>query len=401
MTRMVQTGSFRWMKSINKSIILNVIRQQGPIPRAEIAKVTQLTPPTVTNIVGELLDAGIVVECELGESTGGRKPILLRINASTFGVIGVYAGVDRIHALSADLDGNIEGEAEALIPPNPDRAVYIRSIIDVIHQLAAPISRSGRPLLGMGVGMNGWVDNERGISLCSPNLHLQNIPLRDILEREFAVPVEVENGVRTLAMGESWFGEGLEVEDFISVDIGAEVGAAFVMKKNLVYGPSFTAGELGHTTVDSDGPLCRCGNRGCLEVFASSSAMIKRVQEGLDAGVVSLLAHSKGTLTSRKIFEAARIGDAFAMEVLIDIGGYLGIGLANVVNLFNPRRIILCGEMINQAPFVVNTIRETVERRALATPVADVTILPTGLGKNGGAIGAFTLVLQKLFQPQH
>ncbi|WP_091834730.1 ROK family transcriptional regulator [Marininema halotolerans] len=401
MPRTMQTGSFRWMKSINKSIILNVIREKGPIPRAEIAKVTQLTPPTVTNIVGELLDAGIVVESDLGESTGGRKPILLRINASAFSVIGVYAGVDKIRAMSADLDGNLEGEAEVPIPPNPDRSFYIRSIIDTIHQLAAPIHHSGRPLLGIGVGMSGWVDHEQGISLSCPSLNLRNIPLRDLLEREFSVPVEVENGVRTLAMGESWFGEGREIADFICVHIGNEVNAAFVKEHSLVYSPSFTAGELGHTTVDIEGPLCGCGNRGCLEVFGSSVAMVRRAQEGLDQGVISSLNHHEGPLSERVLFEAAREGDEFARAVLVDTGRYLGIGLANIVNLFNPRRIILCGDLISEVPYVLHSLQETVEQRALATPVADVTIVPAGLGRNGGPMGAVTLVLMKLFQPQH
>ena len=267
----IKTGSFRWMKSINKSTILNVIRLQGPLSRAEIAKVTHLTPPTVTNIVSELLREGWVVECELGESTGGRKPILLNINHKAFNVVGVYAGVKTIRVLSADLAGNTGEERLLSVPARPSGKIYADLLIEAVGSVADRIREKGIPLLGIGVGMHGLVDPREGVSRFAPNLPFSDLPLRSILEEKFSVSVEVENDVRARAVGESWFGHGRGADPFICVHVGTGVGAGMMYEGRLLYGPTFTAGELGHTVIDPAGPACGCGNRGCLEAFVSGS----------------------------------------------------------------------------------------------------------------------------------
>ncbi|PTX64443.1 MarR family transcriptional regulator [Melghirimyces profundicolus] len=404
MSRSIPTGSFQWMKSINKSAILNVIRLQGPISRAEIAKVTKLTSPTVTNIVAELLESGLVVESDRGVSTGGRKPILLKINGSAFGVIGVYAGARKVEALAADLDGNTSDETHLPVPPRPTAEQFVSIVKEAVRQVAEKIQNKNQPLLGIGVGMHGLVDPVQGVSIYAPNLYLRDIPIGSMLEEEFGVPVEVENDVRALAMGESWFGQGQGIDDFVSVHVGTGVGAGIVFDGRLVHGPSFTAGELGHITIDIHGPLCSCGNYGCLEAFAAAPAMVKRARERLRAGASSSfldwIGDASDSLTGEAIFEAARQGDAFAIKVLEETGRYLGIGLSNLVNLFNPRKIILSGGVVAAGAFVLGPLKQTVRERALSTPAADVSIVPSTLGEKGRAIGAFTLVMQKLFQPQ-
>lgn len=404
MSHPIQTGSFQWMKSINKSAILNIIRLQGPISRSEIAKVTRLTSPTVTNIVAELLQSGLVVESDRGESTGGRKPILLKINGSAFGVIGVYAGAKKVRALAADLEGRAGEEVVLPVPPRPTKEQFVSIVQKAVHQVKEQIQKKGHPLLGIGVGMHGLVDPEQGISIYAPNLYLRDIPIASLLEEVFKVPVEVENDVRALAIGESWFGQGQGIDDFISVHVGTGVGAGIIAEGRLVHGPSFTAGEVGHTTIDAKGPLCNCGNHGCLEAFVAAPAMVRRAREQLQTGVSSSLSDklqdSADSLTGEAIFQAARAGDTFAAEILAETGRYLGIGLSNLVNLFNPRKIILSGGVIAAGPLVLDPLKQTVQERALSIPAGDVSIVPSTLGRSGRAIGAYTLVLQKLFQPQ-
>ncbi|GGE16961.1 N-acetylglucosamine repressor [Marinithermofilum abyssi] len=402
MPRSMQIGSFRWMKSINKSAILNVIRLHGPISRAEIAKHTKLTPPTVTNIVAELLESRLVVESDLGQSTGGRKPIMLTINAEAFCVVGVYAGAKRVQAVSADLNGNILEEAELPIPTRPEADVFIAIVKEAVKTVIQKAREQSVPILGIGVGMHGLVDPDKGISIFAPNLGLKDIPLRTLLEKEFDLPVEVENDVRALALGESWFGQGKDVGDFIVVNVGTGVGAGIMLEHRLIHGPSFTAGELGHTVIDLDGPPCSCGNHGCVEAFASGPAMAKRALARIREGIPSSLSgrvEAGASVTGKDICRAAEEGDPLARKVLAETGRYLGIGLANLVNLFNPTKIILSGGVIRAGDFVLEPLKETVKNRALSVPAKEVSITVSELGTHAQAIGAFTLVLQKMFEP--
>jgi len=401
MQHSMPVGSFQWMKSLNKSTILNVIRTQGPVSRAEIAKQTKLTPPTVTNIVGELLESQLVVESALGESTGGRKPIMLRINASAYHVIGVYAGAKKIRTVTATLDGKVQQQAERSLPSEPSPEQFLKHLQQAVQQVidATP---AGQPFLGIGVGMHGLVDPERGVSVFAPNLNLHDVPIKQVLEAHFHLPVEVENDVRALALAESWFGQGQGIADFICVNVGTGVGAGIIINHALYHGPSFTAGEMGHTTIDVNGPRCSCGNYGCLEALAAGPALVKRAQSAIRFGKPSLLEQmtdSLDDLTGDLIYQAAEQGDALAVEVLADTGRYLGIGIANLINTLNPTSIIISGGVAGAGDFVLRPLQETVRTRALRIPAQAVHITRSHLGKYGIAIGAFTLLLQRLFTP--
>lgn len=399
-----QVGSFQWMKQLNKAAILNAIRLHGPIPRAEIAKLTKLTPPTVTNLVAELMEERLVVESALGESTGGRKPILLRINSAAFHVIGVYAGAKRILAVDANLDGQVMREVETKIPFSPSESVFLQLLRETVQKILEKSQTDGSTVLGIGIGMHGLVDPRRGLSLFAPNLKLENIAVKDFLEREFHLPVEVENDVRALALAESWFGQGRDTANFVCVNVGTGIGAAIVIDHQLYQGTSFTAGEIGHTTIDVNGPRCNCGNRGCLEVMAAGPALVRRAQLALHQGKPSLLGEwiqgKREELDGELIYRAAMNGDEVAISALAETGRYLGIGLANLINTLNPSLIILTGGVSRAGDFILNPLRETVQERALRAPRKAVTIVASRLGRNAAAVGGFTLILRKLFTPE-
>ncbi|WP_027415913.1 ROK family transcriptional regulator [Aneurinibacillus terranovensis] len=400
----IQVGSFQWMKSMNKSTILNVIRLHGPISRAEIAKITRLTAPTVTNIVGELLESGLVVESNLGESTGGRKPIMLRINSSAFYIIGVYAGAKKINAVIATLDGHVVYYTETKVPAGVDVEGYVGLLKKSIHSAIEGTKNPVQSFVGIGIGMHGLVDPEKGISIFAPNLNLANIPVKTELEKEFMLPVEIENDVRAIALGESWFGQGQGIANFICVNVGTGVGAGIILDHHLYHGASYTAGEIGHTTIDIHGPKCSCGNYGCLETLTSGPAIVKRIQKAIRIGKQTVVEeYVKGDLdaiTGEMVANAAAQGDTVAIEVLADTGRYLGIGIANLINTFNPSRIILSGGVSRAGDFVLQPLKETVEHRSLAVPAKSVTIVKSELGPHAIAVGAVTLVLHKLFTPQ-
>ncbi len=380
-----------------------MIRLQGPVSRVEMANLTGLTPPTVTNIVAELLESNLVVESELGESTGGRKPIMLRLNATGFYVLGVYAGISKVKAVSASLDGTIRQRAVLRIPKDPSAEKFVGLVKNALRQVMEETGANKDKYLGIGVGMHGLVDTEQGISIFAPNLKLHDIPLKALLEEEFNLPVEMENDVRALALAESWFGQGQGIANFICINIASGLGAGIVLDHKLYEGSSFTAGEIGHTTIDIDGPQCTCGNHGCLEALAAGPAIAQRARNRIRQGQSSLLkawTHANlEAITAKMVHEAAEQGDELAIGVLADTGRYLGIGIANLLNTLNPSRIILTGGVSRAGQFVLEPLKETVARRALEAPARAVSIVTSQMGEDASAIGAFTLVLRRIFTP--
>lgn len=391
-------GSFQLMKSLNKTLILNVIRADGPISRAEIAKKTNLTPPTVTNIVSELISSGLVIESNLGESKGGRKPIMLTINTSAFHVVGVDVGSRQISIVVTDLNASVFESHQVDLPRPLSEGRFMTLLKNGIRTVMDKPLKEGS-IVGIGIGMHGLVNPDRGVAIFAPNLNLRNMALREQLEAEFHVPVEVDNDVRAMALGESWFGNGRGIDNFICVNVGNGVGAGIILDQKLFRGASFTAGEVGHTTVDPDGPPCTCGNNGCLQTLVSGPAVAARAREQIQAGRSSVLEGKD--ITGEAIYHAALEGDALALDILRQTGRYLGIGLANLINTLNPERVIVGGGVAKAAQFIMGPLKDTVAARALDTPARSTTIVTAKLGDQATVIGAVTLVLRKLFTPEY
>src|SRR5699024_6518708 len=204
--RIMQRGTFQLMKSVNKSIILNKIRTSEPISRAQIAKDTKLTPPTVSSIVRELIEQKLVTESELGESKGGRKPTMLLVNKNGFYVIGVDAGPKTIECILSNLSGQIKDRIVVSIEFPLTNDSFLDLLKSGIQKILQSVEERSK-ILGIGMAMHGVVDVETGTSLFAPILQLSNIPIKEELEQEFDLVVQVENDARAMALGESWFGE--------------------------------------------------------------------------------------------------------------------------------------------------------------------------------------------------
>lgn len=394
-------GSFQFMKSLNKSLILNVIRLEGPISRAEIAKKTNLTPPTVTNLVGELLESNLVIESELGTSSGGRKPIMLSIHASAFQVIGIDVGASQLKVVSTNLNAEIIDTLLVTMPNPITSESFLKLLVESIETMLDKSRLQKDSILGIGVGMHGLVDPQKGVAHYAPNLNLRDIPIREELETAFDLPVEIENDVRAMALGESWFGNGQGFDHFICINVGMGIGAGIILDNKLFTGSSFTAGEIGHTTIDVEGPKCSCGNYGCLQALAAGPAIAARAKKEIRLGRESLiteLVHGDlEDITGETVHQAALQGDPLAIEALKNTGRYLGIGVANLINLLNPSRVILGGGVSKAGEFILGPMKETVEKRALNS----ASICTVKLGDYGTAIGAATLVLKNLFMPEY
>ncbi|MFC4323477.1 ROK family transcriptional regulator [Litchfieldia salsa] len=398
-----QRGSFQLMKSLNRSIILNKIRVDGPISRADIAKETTLTPPTVSNMVKELLSSKMVVEIRQGESSGGRKPTLLTINSEGSYLIGLDIGPKYLRCISTDLMGNILSSS---IEPIPFPITNERLLEVVKHQVGVIIDfhkGDSRKLIGIGIGMHGVVNVNLGEALYAPSLQLRNIPLKKELEATFNTIVFVENDARVMALGEMWFGNGTTSNHSITINIGRGIGAGIIINGKLFHGEHFIAGEIGHMTIDISGGKCSCGNYGCLESVAAGPAIAERVKRELSLGkksiITDLINNDLDRIDGRLVFEAAQKGDQLCEEILQQTGRYLGIGLTNLIHIINPQQIVLAGGVSKAGDFIINSLIETIEQRVLTLDAKKTEIRVSKFEDYATAIGAITLILEHLFSP--
>ncbi|GGE45429.1 transcriptional regulator [Pullulanibacillus camelliae] len=404
MTRL-PAGSFQLMKSLNRSLILNTIRKDGPISRADIAKKTQLTPPTVSNLVNELLETNLVIESSQGESKGGRKPTMLIINAKNFYIIGLDVGAKSIKGVLANLNADILNSVSLSLSHPLTNALFLNQMDEVVEQLLANTSAyNSDHILGIGVAMHGIVDVTEGASIYAPSLQLRDIPIKAHLEERFKMLVKVENDARALALGEAWYGNGMDISSFMCINIGYGIGAGIIIDGKLHHGDDFLMGEIGHMTIDPDGPVCSCGNSGCLQALAAGPFIAERARKRITEGQESLLAEMVSDLediTSELIFQGAKQNDALCIDILKEAGTYLGIGITNLIHIVNPSLILLSGGVTKAGHFIFDSLRETVKARGLTEKAKQTKIEEAKLGEHGTAIGAISLLLVEMFATQN
>lgn len=388
----MRQGTFQWMKSINRSMILNKIRTNAPISRAQIAKDTKLTPPTVSNNVKELIEQGFVKESELGESQGGRKPTMLLINQKAFYIIGVDVGPKLIKCILTDLMGEIVIRKSTKLTKPITNDEFLAILNTIIHDVINEAASKRDKIIGIGVAMHGVVDIETGVSIVAPNLGLRNIPIKEVLENEFDLDVFVENDVRAMALGEAWFGNHGDLTSMMVVNFGRGVGAGLVSSGELYHGANDIAGEVGHMTIDIYGDVCDCGNRGCFQTLASGEAVAERAREEIEKNTTL-------PVLGETVYELAKAGNPACVKVLEDTGTVIGIGLTNLIHVVNPGKIILGGGLMNASEFILPKVLESVEKRALTPEARKTEVVISDLGDDATIIGAISLLLVDVFAP--
>lgn len=270
----------------------------------------------------------------------------------------------------------------------------IQRMIDLFHRIIKESGISLDDIGGIGIGVPGTVDMERGIVLFLPNLPTTwpNIPLAEYIQKGTTLPTVILNDVRAITFGEWRFGAGQGVDTMACFAIGTGIGGGLVINRQLHLGFGGTAGELGHITVDVNGPRCGCGNYGCVEVFASGPAIaamgMKAVVQGWTTQIGSLVDYDLNRITPEIIARAARNGDAVAREIFEIAGGYIGTAVANVVVAINPQRVVIAGGVAQAGDLLLDPIRRTLHKRVFVAPKERVEIVPGVLGNNAGVIGA-------------
>ncbi|MFC1419644.1 ROK family transcriptional regulator [Streptacidiphilus cavernicola] len=381
----------RDLRRSNRSLLLRHLYFHEQVSRQELSRATGLSTATVSNVVAELIDDGLVVEAGAVESEGGRPRILLEIAASRFQVIGVDVGETHVRVERFSL--TLDELARSDVPVTPGRYSPETVVAGIAAGLAAVAPTGADPdggageLLGVGVGVPGIVHGGPDPVVHCQTFGWDGVPLAALLRGVTDLPLFIDNGATTMGQAEVWFGAGREASDSVFLLIGSGVGASVMVGGVPYRGSTTSAGEWGHITAVIGGRRCRCGARGCLEAYTSAESVIARYRE---AGGTALTEGSGQEAALRQILDDA--GSAAAAEVLDTTALHIGVGIGNLVNLFNPERVIIGGWAgLLLGDRLLPRIREVARDHALHYPFSRTTIELCQLGADAVARGAATL----------
>ncbi len=390
-------------KSHHKATIKRLIYENGPLSRTDIHKKIGIRPASITQLTKELIQEKILIEKGLGNNRKGKKQRLLTLNPQGGMVIGVEFDPHSIHGLLIDLENKIINEKEYSILEGTAGNQIVDLLKKTINQLINWNSEQLPQLLGIGIADPGMVDRERGISLfCSQINDWRNVPLRELMEKEFHLPVYIEGNTNCKLLAESLFGAGRNFQNQIYIDLSYGIGASLMTHGSFYYGAQGLAGELGHVQFDKSGPICSCGSRGCLEMYVSSSAVMRSVKNALQHGVISpyldQIRENSAHLSIPTFIKAAKENDKFCSNLVEEMGRTLGEVVANVVNFFNPEAILLGGELVDLGDLIINPVKGTVRRQSLELATRNLSFKIAEIKDRPAARGAASLVLNQVFK---
>ena len=375
-----------------------VVRRFGPVSRAKIHELTQIRPSATSQIVRNLLDAGRLVEDGVEQGHLGRKGALLRLNEDARFVACVQFDDETITAGLTNLHPQVKKTSTAVTPLQGGPDALVRQLIKTIRNC---LGRTPRDLLlGIGIADPGLVDSRRGVVLsCSVIPFWRDIPLKEIFEREFGVPVTVETNTRAKTVAERDAGGADPRETMIYIDYGVGIGAGLVTDGRLLYGRTSGAGEFGHIHVVESDAACNCGSFGCLEAIAGLRAVETRVRRALADGgkteVWDMAGGDPSRISGWMVFEAASRGDKIAGNTVAVVGRYLGLGIANLVNLFNPGSVVLDSRLRPAGAMLLDEVQATVKLQALREFTDHLEIRYATQTAGAGIIGMARMVLEE------
>lgn len=391
-------GSLRQM---NRLALLQLLRAEGPISKADLAKRSAISRPTVSKVVDDLHAAGLaeIVGTTTPSASGGKPATLYRFNSGAVRVGAVLLAVDGVTAAICDGEAHILHKRYLHFGTDRSPETVTGTITNLLRELLHDLSLHPEQLLGIGVGVPGLTDTTNGIVCFAPHLPgWQDVPLERWLYEHFHVPVWLDNDCHIQALAERYRGQGADCDSLICVETGVGLAAAFLLNGQLYRGPGNTAGEVGHMTIQEDGPLCECGNRGCWESLASTTWLVSAARQVLSNGHHSSIPRREEVeAQAEAIYMAARNGDALALELVSAQARHFGVGIANLINAFNPQRIILHGECIAGGEPFLRVVHQVVSERSLGRPRQMAEILFSNLGDDVGLIGASSLVMEAFF----
>jgi predicted NBD/HSP70 family sugar kinase len=380
------------LKDHNSRLVLKTIYAGGQISRAEVARLTSLTRPTVSAIVANLIEDALVVETGQGPSAGGKPPTLLSIDGDGRHLLAVDLSGEEFRAARLNLKGAVQTRA-ALPAVGLRGEEVLERVYTLIENLLAGVSS---PLLGIGVATPGLVDPHNGVVLRSVNLGWIDLPLRDLLEARFDRPVHVANDSHMAALAEYTYGKARASDNLIVIRVGRGIGAGIILGGRPFYGDGFGAGEIGHVVVDANGELCTCGNRGCLEMTSSINAILRQANSAERSQ--SLLAGPE-PITWKRFVEAVNGHDPLATDIAVRAGCHIGAAVAHLVGSYNIQRIVLAGRIVDLDGLLLGAVNAEMRRRVLPAMAEMTTVgfpsLPSNRMAEIVTLGCSALLLHR------
>jgi glucokinase-like ROK family protein len=379
----------RAMREFNLLLVLNCIREHGPLPRVAIARRTGLSRPTVSSLMETLLREGLVREGELLNSSavGGRRAVEVHFNASAGYALGVDVGRTHLTLLLTDLAAEIQARHSEPFDASQGAEACLPLLITRLRAFVEAADTRWDQIVGVGVGFPGPIDSTRKQLVAPPRLPgWDRVALNEPLQRALGVPIFLDNDANMGTLGESRYGSGHGVENMAYIKLGTGIGGGMIMN-GAIYRGGGSAGEIGHVTIDADGPECACGNRGCLEALAGAGAIVEDASRGA----------SKAACDIADVVQAALEGDPQCRAAMERAGEYIGVAVADVINLCNPALILIDGGVSRAGELLLGPLRRTAAARSLPIAWASTTIQLAQLGDNAIALGAVSTVLDATF----
>lgn len=388
----MRAGRRELIRDINRTLVLNLVRERGVASRADLSRVTGLSPSTITAITSSLLADGFLLDDgsttpTTGPAAVGRPATNLRVNSSAGHVVGIKVTPDHLAATITDLAATPLASVSVGRPRAGDESAVAAGFADLVEWCLREAGVRRDTLLGLGIGVPGMVDPRSGRVTASPLADWGHLDLVDVLRSGLALPVHIDNDVNTLTVAEQLFGAGRGLTDFVVVTVGVGIGMGIVDHGNIQRGAHGGAGELGHVLAVPDGPDCWCGRRGCLETVAAEPAIVRDV-----------LART-GRLVRPTEIAAAAAADPEIAGILDRAGRYVGRAIASATMILDPSRVIVSGEGVRLGEHYLAALRAGLAERATKEVSTEVVI--EQWGDEAWARGAATLVLRELFHPAH
>ncbi len=379
------------IRAQHSRLILNLLWEHQEISRAELARRTSLSRSTVSAIVSDLLSKGLAKEARAGVSSGGRRPIILEFQDQSSFIVGIELGATHISCVLTDLRCNGRASWSAPAPVRDEPEVALQKMTMAVRSVLEAGGVQPFQVLGVGVAVPSPVDQERPgelLPLIVPKWKGYNIATH--LEESFKRPVFVDNDANLGALAELWWGAGSSARDIAYIKVATGVGAGLIINGRIFRGSGGIAGEIGHTSIDPNGPRCICGLKGCLTTFIGTPALLERAKDKLHASGSNRLPPAG----IDELVNAALDGDAMSVELIHYAGDKLGVGIANMLNLLNPKMVVLGGGIARAGDLLLDGVRATIGGLSLPESIINTQIRTTGLNEWGIAVGAATLVLQ-------
>lgn len=381
----VMLGNAIVIRKWNLSSIFKAIRKQGPISRIELTGITGCSAGTVSNHVRTLIRKGIVIETKKGISSGGRKPIQLMINPNKAYIFSIEIEVNQIKIVMFDLEIKVVTKS---IIPIIYKDNYMKTLEQVFFEMDKMIEEKNLKLdnlLGIGVAVPGLIDKVKGILEFAPNLGWKNVYISKIFKDKYDLPITLNNEAKAAAIGER---ESTypKINNMVFVSINEGIGCGIFIDGGLYRGASGNAGEFGHIIIDTNGPVCHCGNKGCWETFASESYIVNRYLK---------LPNSNKELTKKEVYQLGKNGDKKVIEIFKEAGRNIGIGLVNIINGLSPELLVIGGGIVEIKDYVYDEIIKKLEENALSISYRTVKIKFSKLGSLAAVYGMADLIINE------